>query len=338
MKVEPRRIAAFLAEPGPVRVVLLHGEDEGMVRHRAGLLTRAVLGPGDDPFRLAWLAREDHDRLVEEAQAIAMTGGRRVVRVRDAGDGLAGPIRQVAEGRGDSLVILEAGALPGRSKLRALVEAAPEGAALACYPEEGRALRETVEAALLADGVKASSEGVGWLVEHLGSDRAATRNELDKLALYAGQGGRLDLDDIRLCVGDQAGTGFDDAVFAATVGDPALADRSIELALAEGLAPVAAARGLLAHLGRLQSARLAMQGGMSASDAVKAVRPPVFFRRVGGFQRALELWSLPKLATAMGAVRRVELACKQTAAPDALLIRQLVLALARQAASAGRRG
>ena len=113
MKIEPRRVQAFLADPGGVRVVLLHGEDEGMVRHRAGVLTQAVLGRGDDPFRLAWLAREDHDRLAEEADAIAMTGGRRVVRVRDAGDALAAAVRRVGEAGGDSLVILEAGALLG---------------------------------------------------------------------------------------------------------------------------------------------------------------------------------------------------------------------------------
>ena len=338
MKIEPRRVQAFLADPGGVRVVLLHGEDEGMVRHRAGVLTQAVLGRGDDPFRLAWLAREDHDRLAEEADAIAMTGGRRVVRVRDAGDALAAAVRRVGEAGGDSLVILEAGALPNRSKLRALVEAMPSGAALACYPEEGRALRETIEAALAAAGVRASPDALAWLAEHLGADRASTRNELDKLALYAGANGRLDLDDVRACVGDQAGVSFDDALFAATGGDLAGTDRSVELALAEGLAPVAAARGLLAHLGRLQAGRLAMAGGLSAADAVKAMRPPVFFRRTGDVQRALEVWSAARLAGAMQAVRRTELACKQTGAQDALLIRQLLLEIARHAAAATRGG
>ena len=108
--------------------------------------------------------------------------------------------------------------------------------------------------------------------------------------------------------------------------------------MAEGLAPVAAARGLLAHLGRLQAGRLAMAGGLSAADAVKAMRPPVFFRRTGDVQRALEVWSAVRLAGAMQAVRRTELACKQTGAQDALLIRQLLLEIARHAAAATRGG
>ena len=123
MKLDARRIPGFLRDPGPMRVVLLHGEDEGLVRHRADELTLAVVGQRDDPFRIAWLAREEHSRLLEEATAIAMLGGRRVVRVRDAVDGLAHTIEQIVAGPGDSLVILEVGgalagpleaALPGR--------------------------------------------------------------------------------------------------------------------------------------------------------------------------------------------------------------------------------
>ncbi len=107
--------------------------------------------------------------------------------------------------------------------------------------------------------------------------------ELEKLALYVGPGGRVDLDAAMACVGDLAGLSLDDALFAATEGDVALADRALELAMAEGAAPVGVLRAGLMHLQRLHRARLAMDDGLSAADAAKAARPPVFFRRVGGF-------------------------------------------------------
>ena len=338
MKLDARRIAAFLRDPGATRVVLLHGDDEGTVRHRADQLTLAVAGQRDDPFRVAWLSAPDHGRLAEEASAIAMLGGRRVVRVRDAADGLAAAVKQVAEGPGDSLVVLEAGAMPARSKLRALVEALPNGAAVACYPEEGKALQDAIVGGLQQAGITLDHDALEWLLERVGSDRATTRGEIEKLVLYAGAERRLDLDAVRACVGDQAAVSFDDAVFAATLGDVALADRSIERTLAEGMAPVAITRGMLGHLGRLHLARGHMAAGASAGDAVRTLRPPVFFKRVGDFSRALGLWDRPRLAAAMQEVRRVELACKQTGAPDALLVRRLLLALARQGAAASGRG
>ena len=338
MKLEARRTAAFLRDPGATRVVLLHGEDEGTVRHRADALTEAVIGKRDDPFRVAWLSREDHSRLLEEATAIAMMGGRRVIRVRDAGDGLAAAVKQVTETAGDSLTVLEAGALPSRSKLRALVEAAANGASVACYPEEGRALQDAIEGGLAAAGVRLDAEALRWLADHVGGDRASTRGEVEKLVLYAGQDRTLDLDAVRACVGDQAAASFDDAIYAALAGNLAAADTAAERTLAEGMAPVAFARGVLAHLSKMHMARGHMAAGLSAADAARALRPPVFFKRVQAFTEALGLWSPRRLMGAMDEVRRVELACKQTGAPDGLLVRRMLLGLARQGAAARGRG
>ncbi|GAC1337429.1 MAG: DNA polymerase III subunit delta [Acetobacteraceae bacterium] len=335
MKLDARRIPGFLRDPGPARFVLLHGDDEGLVRHRADALTLAVVGQRDDPFRVAWLSREDHSRVVEEASAIAMLGGRRVVRVRDAVDALAGVVEQLANGPGDSLVVFEAGALPARSKLRVIIETLPDGAAIACYPEEGRVLQEGVRSGLAEAGITLEPDAMEWLLDRVGSDWAATRGEIEKLILFAGTDRRLDLDAVRACVGDAASVAFDDAVFAATLGDVAGADRAIERALAEGIAPVAVARGIMSHLSRMHAVRGRIAEGASADAAIRSLRPPVFFKRINDVTRIVERWTADRLLQAMADTRRMELACKQTGAPDTLLVRRLVLALARQGASRG---
>lgn len=339
MKLDDARVASFLRDPGPVRVVLLHGDDDGLVRQRADALTRAIVGQTDDPFRVAWLMREDHGRLMEESTAIAMTGGRRVVRVRDATDTLAAAVKQAATASGESVVVLECGTLAKRSKLRTLVEGLPTGAAIACYPEEGRALRGTVTAALAAAGVSIEPECLDWLGDHLGRDRGSTRAEVEKLILFAGTDRRLDLESVRACVGDLAAVSFDDAIYAAVAGNVSLADASIERTLGEGLAPVAITRGVLSHLSRLHWAQGHMRTGMSVQDAVRALRPPVFFKRMAAFGQAVSLWSGPRLVAAMRETSRVEMLCKQSGAPDVVLVRRLMMSLARQGqALAARRG
>lgn len=330
MKLDARRVSAFLRDPGSTRLVLLHGDDEGLVRQRADTLTMAVAGSKDDAFRVAWLGREDHARLAEEASAISMLGGRRVIRVREAGDGLAAAAAAAIKTPGDSLVVLEASALPSRSKLRALIETLPEGAAIACYPEEGRALGDRIAAALAAAGIALDADALQFAVDRMGSDSAAVGGEIEKLILYAGDERRLGLDDVRACVGDAGAVAFDDAVFAATSGNAAAADRALERALAEGAAPVAVARGVLGHLAKLHVARGRMAEGASAEDAARSARPPVFFKRVPEFTRALKHWNEAKLTQAMRETRRVELSCKQTGSPDILLVRRLLAALVRQ--------
>ncbi len=328
MKLDGQRAAAFLRAPGPVRVVLLHGEDEGLVRHRADSVTLAVIGQRDDPFRLAWLSREEQGRLEEEASAIAMLGGRRVVRVRDAGEALLPAVQRVLDSNGDSVVVLEAAALPGRSKLRGVVEQSAKGVAIACYAEDGAALRQAIEGVLAEARVTVERDAAAWLLAHLGTDRAATRGELEKLILYAGPDRRLDLAAVQACVGDQAATSLDDAVFGAAAGDMARVDRSLERALQEGAAPVAVCRAMLGHLTKLQHATEAMRRGASSEEAIRSLRPPIFFRRAPEFAAALPLWSPRKVQDTMAAVTRTELACKQTGAHDGLLVRRMMLGIA----------
>ena len=291
MKLTPQRVAAFLKDPGACRVVLLYGDDHGMIRDHATTLVRNVAGSLDDPFLVTELSRDDIGRLPEEAASFALTGDRRVVRLRDATDAAAEPVAAVLKSKSAALVVLEAPGLATRSRLRSLVEGSADAATIGCYPEEGRTLANTIRSALTEAGVGIDADALAWLSGQLGADRVATRAEIEKLALYVGSGGRVDLDAAMACVGDLAGLSLDDALFAATEGNVRLTDRALGLAMAEGAAPVGILRAGLMHLQRLHRVRLVMEEGVMAAEAVKAARPPVFFRRVGAFTKAAELWN-----------------------------------------------
>jgi DNA polymerase-3 subunit delta len=158
---------------------------------------------------------------------------------------------------------------------------------------------------------------------------------LEKLVLYAGPGGRVDLDAAMACTGDLSGLSLDDALFAATIGDVATTDRALELAIAEGAAPVGVLRAGIIHLQRLQRVRMVMdEAGLSATEASKTLRPPLFYRRVAAFNRALGLWSGAAIAAALNGLVEAERGCKRTGWPDQSLSRNAVLVLARRSAAA----
>src|SRR6185437_14009910 len=88
------RADAFVAKPDPALcAILIYGPDAGLVRERLNALTKSVAGAVDDPFRVVEFSadalRDDPARLSDEAAALSFTGGRRVVRVRDASDTVA---------------------------------------------------------------------------------------------------------------------------------------------------------------------------------------------------------------------------------------------------------
>ncbi|WP_025813831.1 DNA polymerase III subunit delta [Komagataeibacter kakiaceti] len=107
MKIEARAVNATLQAPGALRAILLHGEDAGLIRERATTVAKAVCPDLDDPFRVAVLGREEHDRLEEETTALSLSGGRRVIWVREAGDGLLALLQRSLARASDTLVIME---------------------------------------------------------------------------------------------------------------------------------------------------------------------------------------------------------------------------------------
>jgi DNA polymerase-3 subunit delta len=331
LKVEPRQVSAFLRNPGTCRLVLLHGEDEGLIRERAQALTLLVAGDLHDPFRVVELAgRDGWAQLGSEMAALSMIGGRRVVRVREVTDAALESVRAALRGPGAALAVLEAPGL-GKGKLRSFVEAAPDAACIGCYPEEGRAAAELIRGIFGAEGIGADPDACVWLAEACGTDRAVLRGEIEKLALLAGSGGRVDIDMARSSAGDAAGASGDEALVAATSGDPMTADACVEKAVAEGLAGVGLIRVALMHLQKLHQARLRMEGGLSAAEAVRTLRPPVFYRALPGMTASVNLWSADLLLRALDEARAVELACKTTGSRPDVLACRFVAALARQA-------
>ena len=337
MKLSAGRVDGFLRRPDPnIRAVLLYGPDAGLVRERANALGRTASPDLDDPFRVADLTgaalSTDPARLYDEAAQISLMGGQRLVRVRDIGDSQSALFsRFLADPPDGALVVAEAADLPARSTLRRAFEDAPGAAAIGCYPDGVRDLADMVRETLAAHRITASRDATDFLVAHLGGDRLLTRAELEKLTLYAGDGGRVELADAQLSVADTATLSLDDAVFAAAEGDVSALDRSLRPVFEEGESPVTVIRATLRHLQRLHGLSLRVAVGESMDAVLRGARPPIFFKQQESFRRQLSLWSEPPLRRQLGALVTAEAQLKTTGMPAEPICRAALFAVATAA-------
>ena len=163
MKIEPRQAEAFLKKPDPrIRGVVIYGNDDGLVAERAVALAKSICEDLNDPFRVVDIAGEvlKHDpaRLADEFGALSMMGGRRVIRVRPAGEESVAALENlVAATAGDALIVVEGGNLTPRSGLRTLAETEASLAAMPCYMDNEAALEGLVESAARAQGLTVRS-------------------------------------------------------------------------------------------------------------------------------------------------------------------------------------
>lgn len=336
MKIESGRIDAFIKSPH-LNLILLHGPDAGLVAERGQALARGVEGALADPFRYAELQNPPADALLAEAYAAALTGGQRVVRVRDAAEIHAKALEKLVKSPPESLVILEAGELTGKSKLRGAAEKAAEVAVLACYVIDQARLPQVVAARLRGAGVRIDQDAAIWAGQNLSGEEGPLAQALEVLTLYAGVGKQLGLADVKAVLADGGDGSMGDAMDAALTGDMEGADRALGLAYEEGITPVAMVRVLLAELLRLRVAAGAMAEGASAQEAVAGMRPPVFFKRQIVVGKMLRLWPPAALDQVLAAMLAAEAACKTTLVPEHDYCRQTVLALAQRARAQARR-
>ena len=343
MKLPAARVAAFLQRPGrEIRAVLLYGPDAGLVSERSDAVARTVCPDLKDPFRVADLSGSalaaDPARLADEAAQMSLIGGRRVVRVREAADRLARLFSGFFESTpGDALIVVEAAELLGSSSLRRVFEAAPDAVAIGCYPDTARERGAVIDDVLRLHRIRASDDAARYLVEHLGNDRLVTRSELEKLALYTGEGGRVELEDAQRSVGDSAAIELDDAILAAAEGDAIKVDRILGKAFQEGGSPVSVIRALLRHLHRLHALAAQLAAGSTLADVLRSARPPIFFKQEASFKRQLALWSEVRLRAELDRVGQAELHMKLTGLPAETICREAMLAVAQSAGRSARR-
>jgi len=345
MKLTGPSIERFLAKPDPaVRLALVFGPDGGLVRERATAIARAVVPDLNDPFRVAELTGasldEDPARLADEAAAISMIGGRRVIRLRDLSDKHAKAIAGFLEDpAGDAMIVAEAGDLPGkRSALRNAVEEAANGAAIACYADDSSSLDDLIDAVLRKARLDIDPVAQSWLIERLGADRALSRGELDKLVLYMGEGAkRVTLEDVRAAVGDASDIGIDDVVEACLGGDMPRLERSLERCRQAGENAVVILRAISRQVLQLQLARSLVDSGTPAERALMQLRPPVRFPRDRAFKAQLNRWTGRHLGDVVDLLIEAELDCKTTGNPTDALTARALMRIAGVAARAGRR-
>jgi len=302
--------------------VLLFGSNNGLVRERADRAARAIVPDLNDAFRVADLAsdalKKDPARLGDETAAISMFGGRRVVRVREAGDALAELFEGfLAAPVGDGFLVVEAGELTKSSSLRKTFEGAKNAGAIECYddrPEDAsRLIRETLTAA----GWQIESEALAYLSEALAVDRRLLRSELEKLGAFLGaapKGGALTRADAVMMIGESGAVEADEIAEAVAGGNLQRLDRLIAKAGESGVSWTGVAGAAL----RLFQRMAAAAEGASPSWG----RSSYYEQRM---QAQLEGWDRARLIRAMTLLGEAEALTRTTGLPDQAIAQQALI-------------
>ena len=296
--IKTQEAERFLADPpADVRLFLIYGPDAGAVTERARGLESLAAKRDPGGGNLIRLGAEDLSadpgRVSDEALAVSMFGGAPILAIRVV-DGRYNAMPALApmleEPPDAAWIVVEGGDLKPSSPLRKAFEACRKAAAIPCYELDTRDIGRMVRTMIKEAGLSIEEDAAEALAAGLGADRMASRNEIEKLILYAGTDNPVTLDHVTAAVGENLAFRSDRIIDAALLGRSAQMDDDLVRLRKEGQSAGGLATQMLRHLMSLQGLRERVDKGSNPRQVVEGARPPVFFKRRGLVIETLNRW------------------------------------------------
>jgi len=294
----------------------------------------ALIGPkGAEEMRLARITgaelRKDPAWLQDSIKAQGFFPGQRVVLLEGATDGLCDAVAAALDvwQEGDAQLVVTAGSLPARSRLRKLFEVHRNTFAIGVYNDPPG--RHEVEAELKKAGLQDVEPDAMQDILALSRvlDPGDFRQTIEKLSIYKlGDETAVSCADVMACAPITTETGIDEVANAAAEGRPAEIGLLVSKLEGQGVSPVALCMGVMRHF-RLLHVGASDPGGPGTGLA--RARPPVFGLRREKMVKQARHWGLAKLENALKILVETDLQLRSSArAPQMAVVERALIRLA----------
>ncbi|MDR6820484.1 DNA polymerase-3 subunit delta [Neorhizobium sp. 2083] len=286
------------------RIFVIYGPDRGLVSERAALLAGKTGVSQDDPFAMLKLdvsdLQGDPGRLLDEVNSLGLFGGSKLVWLRGAANEkpLLDAMQVLADGPAPAnILIVEAGDLKKGSGLRKIAEPSRSIAVIPCYADDVKALNSLIDSELGSEGLRISPGGRQRLLELLGGDRVASRNEIRKLALYCRGMGMVEEGHVDEIIGDASAVSADEAVDAILSGDLPGLHRAIQKVVSSKTPVFLVLQSCLKQFQLLDLMKAEMEEKkLQTAQVMMTLGRHIHFKRKPLMEKALRTWSSPALA------------------------------------------
>jgi len=302
-------------------------------------LLAVKIGPDAEIIRLheSDLAA-DPGRVTVELSTGSLFGGKKILWLTafpaKVQASLAGILASPPE---DAYLAIQAAGLKKSDKIVQTFEASARLAAIACYGEDEESLSAAIRQQAKSKGYEITPEAAALIALRCDFSALLAQSETEKLMTYAGQMRGIALEDVEACLADQQTSGLSDIVDAALNGEGRKALLAFERFMAAEQNVTAVTIVLSQTLLRLHQVRTAVDAGTPLAQAIKELRPPVFFKQQEVFAAQARRWTAAALAAQ---IARLNTVLKETRLRPALaedIAADFLIVIAKEARSGSKR-
>jgi len=196
----------------------------------------------------------------------------------------------------DIIVVLKCHQLSPRSPLRSFFEKNSYSISVACYEESGSEKKAYISNVLQKEGLKVSETLINLLTNNLSNQRLEIKGELEKIIiLHKTEPEKKFMYNTFSFISDSLNEDDSRFIFSLASKEKKGFVKNFNKFTDYGSDNIKLITYLLEHFFRLLVIKIKMYEGIEVSNAIKQLKPPIFFKNLPMFKQQLKMFSISEL-------------------------------------------
>ena len=293
--------------------VLLYGPNEGLIRENYLKIKKNFDNGTLEEVRFSGkLISDQPENIIDELQTVSMFSEKKIITIEEPLDKNVSLFEKLFVSIPPQiLIIILAGSLTKTSKIRKLFEKSNLFLSCANYEDDLKSKSQVIQKLEKVIQKSLNKDIKNYLIENLSTDRMVSKNEIDKIILfYTDNKEQPKLEKIKLIVNDNSDLALNQISKLTFSGYPSKISNFLSKVFSEGISPVAVIRVLLNYVLRIQSTQIQLKKTINFDNAIKELKPPVFWKDKEVFESHCKKWPINETVSNVNLLTSAELNCK----------------------------
>ena len=314
------------------KIILFYGENQGLKEE----FKKNIKEANKNNEKLNLLQDEiikNENLLINEISNKSLFNNKKIIFIDQVNEKILNIIEEMAEDVSDEKIVIFAGNLDKKSKLRSYFEKSKSCGIVACYQDNEITIKKIITNKL-SDYQGLSTQVINFIIQNTGLDRSKVNNEIEKIKNCFLEK-KINLEKIDLLLNIKTNDDFNKLKDEALKGNKIKTNKLLADTVFEPESNINYLNSINQRINKLYEIEKMKQNNSNTETLVSSLKPPIFWKDKPVLIEQTNKWNENKIKKALEKTYTVELQIKTgSGIKNDLLIKNLMIDLCTVANSA----
>lgn len=320
-----------------LKCILLYGPNSYLINDLYNKLCDSLLDKNDvfapSEFNIKEISK-NADAFYNEAESLAFGGGRKYLKIDMDNSESAGPVLDLLKDDiKETTLLIKGGVLSPRSNIRKSLEKLENTLIVPFYEDDKVSLKKFIKEKADKRNFSFNEGAINSIISMSGFERSQINDAVERIMLYYefDEDKKIDEEKVEKILFDTNQGQMNELCKSICLGEAEVSQKISEKLLLQGVTPPQFISALIIHFQKLHLVDLNIISGQSISEAMKQIKPPIFFKEVNAFKSQIKNWNISKVDRALEILIESDLLTKTKPGLGKSLIGNIIMRLANVA-------